>query len=347
MNIKPTCFIAMAFGKEDTDLLYENLILPVLKRLDIKPIIINRQEKNDDLNIQIIEQLRTCDFAIVDLTYARPSVYFEAGFAQRAVEVIYTVRSDHLDRKNPDELRVHFDLQMKPLIIWSDVNDKAFSDKLSRRIGKTFLHKWNRQKKEDEQKEIEENDFSLLPQLSIVALLRKTAIDKLSKEKYKKWIVKQPLYYPRRSYREDLILQGIFNNIYSFKKSQSELKIVSINSFASATKNKLVDAMKGNNDFIQDFIREHLKERGSVYVNHLVFSIRNVPVSRIEDILPHCAKEPDNSIYSYSSRIGSASKYSRISFDVPIETNFIFISNITRITKFEDDLTNYINIKQI
>ncbi len=95
MSEKPTCFVAMAFGKEDTEKLYDNLMLPVLNKLNIRPVIINRQESNDDLNLQIMEELEKCDFAIADLTYARPSVYFEAGFAQRAVEVIYTVRADH------------------------------------------------------------------------------------------------------------------------------------------------------------------------------------------------------------------------------------------------------------
>ena len=61
-------------------------------------MIINRREDNRDINHQIIEQLNACDFCITDLTYTRPSVYFEAGYAQRAVDVIYTVRSDHLLR---------------------------------------------------------------------------------------------------------------------------------------------------------------------------------------------------------------------------------------------------------
>jgi len=123
MSEKPTCFVAMAFGKEDTEKLYDNLMLPVLNKLNIRPVIINRQESNDDLNLQIIEELEKCDFAIADLTYARPSVYFEAGFAQRAVEVIYTVRADHLKNSQPDALRVHFDLQMKNLITWSGTDD--------------------------------------------------------------------------------------------------------------------------------------------------------------------------------------------------------------------------------
>lgn len=126
MKSRAACFMAMAFGREDTDSLYEDQIFPVLKRNKIKPIIINRRQSNQDLNIQIIEELLTCDLCISDLTYARPSVYYEAGFAERFILVIYTVRKDHLSRGQPDELRVHFDLQMKPLITWANPKDPTF-----------------------------------------------------------------------------------------------------------------------------------------------------------------------------------------------------------------------------
>jgi len=147
---KPVCFIAMAFEHEDTDALYESQILPVLKRNNVKPIIINRRQSNDDLNIQIIEQLTTADFCIADLTYARPSVYFEAGFAQKSIPVIYTVRKDHLKPGQPDDKRVHFDLQMKPVIAWENPDDNSFTTKLERRIKDTFLIGWRKKKLSDD-----------------------------------------------------------------------------------------------------------------------------------------------------------------------------------------------------
>src|SRR5215472_9716952 len=52
-----------------------------------------RLEHNDDIDKRIMKEIKACDFAIADLTYARPSVYFEAGFAQRSVPV--TSRKDH------------------------------------------------------------------------------------------------------------------------------------------------------------------------------------------------------------------------------------------------------------
>ena len=124
----------MAFDHADTDLLYEKQIEPVLRKNGVIPIIINRRQSNDDLNNQIIRQLKICDFCVADLTYTRPSVYFEAGFAERSVEVIYTARKDHLDRGAPEDRRVHFDLQMKPLITWSTATDRTFGIRLEKRL---------------------------------------------------------------------------------------------------------------------------------------------------------------------------------------------------------------------
>jgi hypothetical protein len=69
--------------------------------------------------------------------YARPSVYFEAGFAQRKVPVIYTSRQDHLKPQADDEfgnLRVHFDPLMRNIVPWSSSTDRHFAKKLTRRI---------------------------------------------------------------------------------------------------------------------------------------------------------------------------------------------------------------------
>src|SRR5258708_13739041 len=105
---KPKCFVAIAFDRADTDGLYEGTIARVLHSEGATPVIINRRQSNDDLNNQIIRALESSDFCIADLTYARPSVYFEAGFAQRAGPVIYTVQANHLTRGQPDHLLFHF-----------------------------------------------------------------------------------------------------------------------------------------------------------------------------------------------------------------------------------------------
>ncbi len=74
----PRCFVAMPFDREDTDKVYSNLIVRALRNYRITPIRIDRKEHNNDIDDEIISELKQCDLIISDLTYARPSVYFEA-----------------------------------------------------------------------------------------------------------------------------------------------------------------------------------------------------------------------------------------------------------------------------
>ncbi len=161
------CFVAMAFGNEDTDKFYDDLIVPVLKNMDAKPIRVDRIEHNDDIDDRIISELERCDFALADLTYARPSAYFEAGFAQgRKVPVIYTCRKDHLLPKADDKFgnfRVHFDLQMKNIIPWSSSSDSKFTKKLAKRITRVITPLL----RDKETKEIERQESEKFSDLSL------------------------------------------------------------------------------------------------------------------------------------------------------------------------------------
>lgn len=135
MSPRLNCFVAMAFAREDCNGIYDKYILPTLKELRINPIRVDQRQHRDDLNNFIIRMLRSSDFALVDLTYARPSVYYEAGFAERSIPVVYTVRADHLSKAQPDDrLRVHFDLEMKKIVSWDNVKDTTFPRRLHQRI---------------------------------------------------------------------------------------------------------------------------------------------------------------------------------------------------------------------
>ena len=133
------CFIAMAFGNADTDRLYDGTIIPLLDKMGITPFRVDRSNRNEDIDNQIISEIRQCDFVISDLTYARPSVYFEAGFAHGLkVPVIFTCREDHFKHRPDDvhgNLKVHFDLQMKPIVQWNNPVSGLFVKKLRDRIG--------------------------------------------------------------------------------------------------------------------------------------------------------------------------------------------------------------------
>lgn len=156
------CFIAMAFEYEDTDKVYDDLIAPTLRGKGITPIRVDHIEHTDDIDDRIIAELKRCDFILADLTYARPSVYYEAGFAERNVSAIYICRRDHLSANPDDEfgnLRVHFDLQMKNIIPWSSHSDTRFARRLATRIN-LIITPLIRAKETEQKEKQEANKFA-------------------------------------------------------------------------------------------------------------------------------------------------------------------------------------------
>ena len=176
----------MAFGYEDCDAVYDCFILPTLKKLKITPIRVDRRQHKDDLNNYIIRMLKECDIALADITYARPSVYYEAGFAERTIPVVYTVRKDHLAKSQTNEqLRVHFDLQMKKIIEWRDCNGKTFAKRLKQRV--SYLIKPLKQRmKSDNKMERDRKKFLTLSIVDRCQLINKTFANKLKNKHF--WV---------------------------------------------------------------------------------------------------------------------------------------------------------------
>ena len=127
----------MAFDIVDTDRWFDDVLEPLLRSLRCKPVRIDRVEHNDNIDTRIIAEIEKADFVVADLTYARPSVYFEAGYAQRSIPVIYTCRKDHLQppkETTPESHRVHFDLAMRNIVAWKSPDDPIFADRIAKRI---------------------------------------------------------------------------------------------------------------------------------------------------------------------------------------------------------------------
>jgi hypothetical protein len=301
----------MAFDHEDTDALFENAILPVLKANDVVPVIINRREDNRDINHQIIEQLNTCDFCITDLTYARPSVYFEAGYAQREVEVIYTVRSDHLRTSQPDELRVHFDLQMKPLIQWSNPDDKKFPEKLEHRLTKTVLRDWNIAQRTSEREKKQREDFNHMPLNERLVAIRKgglRVIDKLGYSSWKPYIV-YPSDASQLSYRQTL--RYLYSNRWFISTIRRKLSL-------SVTTLRVQESLPLTflrDEFGYRFLRswrvtyldgdKMVKESMPVtksIEHHVLCSIKAIPQARIMSAMPSLRWDP--SLQCYRVNVG-------------------------------------------
>ncbi|GAG18337.1 unnamed protein product, partial [marine sediment metagenome] len=184
-----SCFVASAFGKKDVDAIYSKVVKRVLAELKIKSLRVDRIVHNDDVDDKILELIDVCDFCITDLTYARPSAYYEAGLVSGLGKpVIFLARSDHFRDKPGDEngnLRVHFDLQMKNIISWTSPVP-TLHKKLAARVRKVIRPIVRRKTSESASKKLEAA-FARESQQSKLSELLTLSRRSLSKLKYCKW----------------------------------------------------------------------------------------------------------------------------------------------------------------
>ncbi len=167
----------MAFDHNDTDSIFQQM-KRTLREIGVSLRRVDRIEHNDDIDDRIILEITQADFVIADLTYARPSVYFEAGYAQgRPVPVVYTARKDHFQSRSDDShgnSRVHFDLQMRNIIAWARPGDAMFAKRLKTRVNKV-ISPILKQKLVDAEEKHREASFKALALKDQLDLLRRTA----------------------------------------------------------------------------------------------------------------------------------------------------------------------------
>jgi nucleoside 2-deoxyribosyltransferase len=140
-NFSKTVFIAQAFRSE-LEVLYKNVLKSLIEvKFKLNPIKINDTDPDDPVDVEILKQINQSRFVICDLTFARPSVYFEAGYAiAKGIKVIFTARDDHNsdspkynERKIKDD-KIHFDLRNRQITFWDENNYSLFEQELEQRI---------------------------------------------------------------------------------------------------------------------------------------------------------------------------------------------------------------------
>jgi nucleoside 2-deoxyribosyltransferase len=157
------CFVAMWFTDEMHNEAYLKAINPAIEYVEegevepkFKAVKIDGVKHINDINDEIIAQIRRSRFMVCDLTGYRGGVYFEAGFAYGlGLDVIYTCRKDwskeeilkDAEGKPVEELKdsngvpirvrkegVHFDLAHRNRIEWTMDDLPGFKEKLENRI---------------------------------------------------------------------------------------------------------------------------------------------------------------------------------------------------------------------
>ncbi len=201
----------MRFGERETDEIYDKVIAVVLRKLKITPIRIDRINHNENIDTKIISELKVCDFAVADLTFARPSVYFEAGFAQCRVPVIYTCRKDHLGsgqkQDHDDRLTVHFDLLMRNIVAWKTPKDAAFRKALGARVRKVTEPLFESKAKLAAEREAAEA-FSSLSMQDRMYRIRKLVDDELRARGFRRYDGSKP-YVLRRNSRHTVVAYAV------------------------------------------------------------------------------------------------------------------------------------------
>jgi nucleoside 2-deoxyribosyltransferase len=184
MPARLKCFVASALDYPDVDAIYDRAIRPVLKDMKIGVYRVDRVDHNDDIDDRIFAMLDDSDLCIADLTYARPSVYYEAGYAFGGDKpVVYVARKDHLEKKAEDNRRVHFDLQMKNIIAWTSPDD-VFKRKLRRRVQLVTAPLVLRLARQEESRR-EQVEFQAMPQNMQLISLRAEAGKRVRDQGYR------------------------------------------------------------------------------------------------------------------------------------------------------------------
>jgi hypothetical protein len=124
---RTTIFVACAFGYDEIDLLYEKHLFPACRSFHYDAVRVDMTEPKQSITDAILEGITECACVIADLTYARPSVYFEVGLAHGlGIPLLLTCRSDH-HRGKADDRKVHFDLEQYKISFWKRTPNADFS----------------------------------------------------------------------------------------------------------------------------------------------------------------------------------------------------------------------------
>ena len=114
----------MKFGDPELETVFERAIKPVIEDCGYKPIRIEQVQDSRIITEEILRYIRLSDIIVADLTYQKPTCYYEVGYAHALdKELVLTIR------KGDD---IQLDLGGNRFIVWQTAND--LKEKLHLRI---------------------------------------------------------------------------------------------------------------------------------------------------------------------------------------------------------------------
>ena len=305
------CFVASAFERQDVDDIYDRCVLPTLRALSITPYRVDRVEHNEDIDDKIIELLGESDFVIADLTYARPSVHFEAGYAAgQDKPIVYISRSDHLKARDSDPdglLRVHFDLQMKNIIPWSEPT-VDFTKRLEKRL-RHVLKPLFRRDAADRKLQAERTQFQRLSQSSELRLLRAKARALLRVRSFS---------FPKLEAGWGILSWSLVADRQR-KRINQEIAVF----FTHSAVKKTLERIEG----IGPFVGRRLDAKLPLDFHWIVVSLKPVPRDRLTQVFADYETRQDGTMYR---------RYERRA-DRPQEVFVHVVDSVKSVTEFAED----------
>jgi nucleoside 2-deoxyribosyltransferase len=336
---RPRCFIALAFGKKDTDVIYDKHIKPIVKECGFSPRRVDRVVHNDYIDRKIIEEIENAQICIADLTYARQSVYFEAGYALRKIPVLYTCRKDHFKNSKDDE-RIHFDVRQRHIVEWKNVKDSSFSTRLKIRLNhlaKPIL----REHAQNQKLELERVSFG---RLSVKERLNR--IDHALETFLKRLMFERKKYKPT-FFSGNRLIHPDFLSSYSlyFKKKKKELTIINdlpVESLPVQLINK--DLIPFEEYHVEDALSaDFLKGIELIRNVNLIVSIHSINKNTITRHLSSYS-QPINNYYKIDSPRTVKTKDRR---QIPLTSEFVFSDKVKSVSDMHANINQLFNQIQI
>ena len=114
-------FIAMSFAKE-TGGTREALKKGIINA-GYNPILIDEVTHNQQIVPEMFKQIRKSKFLVIDISVPNTGAYYEAGYAKGlGKEVIFCCSQESFSNQDKN-MRPHFDVSQKQMIVWNDEND--------------------------------------------------------------------------------------------------------------------------------------------------------------------------------------------------------------------------------
>lgn len=128
-------FMAMKFGVDDLDKIYEETFKPAVTQTGFTLSKVDENPQAGSINNRMLVEIQSSDFVIADLTHDNLGAYWEAGYAEGLGKpVIYICQKEKFNGGQG----THFDIRHHQTVIWDAVNPQQAAEDLKATIRATL-----------------------------------------------------------------------------------------------------------------------------------------------------------------------------------------------------------------